>query len=112
MREFLRAPLAFRLQCEIDASIQSRAGAQPAPDTPFFFHGQNVYLGQRSPIMRIFLFLLFCVCFFSVRGEVSINPLPPSYTTQTFPRIFWSFHTSYRVCLVPAVPYPPLGLNR
>jgi len=39
-----------------------------------FFHGQNVSLGQRSPIMRIFLFLLFLCVFFSVRGEVCINP--------------------------------------
>jgi len=33
-----------------------------------FFHGQNVYLGQRSPIMRIFLFLLF-LCYFSSARE-------------------------------------------
>ena len=32
------------------------------------FHGENVSLGQRSPIMRIFLFFL---GLFSVRGEVS-----------------------------------------
>jgi hypothetical protein len=37
------------------------------------FHGENVSLGQRSPIMRIFLFFFF-VCVFSVRGEVCINP--------------------------------------
>jgi hypothetical protein len=35
-----------------------------------FFHSQNVYFGQRSPIMRFFLFFL---GFFSVHGEVSIK---------------------------------------
>jgi len=66
-----------------------------------FFHGQNVYLGQRSPIMRFFLFLLFFV-FFQCTVRYPSNPLPPSYMTHTSSRIFWSFHTSYRVCLVPA----------
>jgi len=37
-----------------------------------------------------------------VRGEVSVKPLPPCYMTYISSRIFWSFHTSYRVCLVPA----------
>jgi hypothetical protein len=37
-----------------------------------FFHGQNVSIGQRSPMMRIFLFKLFCVIF-PVRGGVSIK---------------------------------------
>jgi hypothetical protein len=64
-----------------------------------FFHGQDASLGQRSPTLRIFLFFL---AFFSVRGKVSINPLLPSYMTYTSSRIFWSFHMSYRVCLVPA----------
>jgi hypothetical protein len=38
----------------------------PELEAPIFFHGQNVYLCQRSPITRIFLFLLF-LCFFSAR---------------------------------------------
>jgi len=29
--------------------------------------------------------------------------LPPIYITYTSSRIFWSFHTSYRVCLVPTL---------
>jgi len=37
-------------------------------------------MGQRSPIMRILLFFL---GIFSVRGEVSINPLLPCYITYT-----------------------------
>jgi len=50
-----------------------------------------------------FSFLTFFLCVFSVRGEVSIDlHLPPWYITYTSSRIFWSFHTSYRVCLVPA----------
>jgi len=71
------------------------------PVRSHFFHGQNVYLGQRSPIMRFFLFLLFFV-FFQCTVRYPSNPLPPSYMTHTSSRIFWSFHTSYRVCLVPA----------
>ena len=44
----------------------------PELEAPIFFHGQNVYLCQRSPITRIFLFLLF-FCVFLVRGEVSFK---------------------------------------
>jgi hypothetical protein len=40
------------------------------------FSLRDVYLGQRSPIERIVLFLLFCVIF-SVRDKASIKP-PPS----------------------------------
>jgi len=52
----------------------------PAPrlHDALFFHGQNVYLGQRSPIMRIFLFLLF-VIFFQCEVKYLSNPLPPCY---------------------------------
>jgi len=38
-----------------------------------FFHGQNVSIGQRSPIMRIFLFFLFCF-FFSARWSIHQTP--------------------------------------
>jgi len=34
-----------------------------------FFHGQNVYIGQRAPITRFYL-LSFFLCFFAVRGDV------------------------------------------
>jgi len=51
-----------------------------------------------------FSFLLFFVCvFLSVCGEVAINLLLPGYMTYTSSRIFWSFHTPYRV---PSLPKP------
>jgi len=81
-----------------------RWAIQPRRDTgtSAFFRGQNVNWGQRSPIMRIFLFVLFFCVYFSVHGKVLIN----SYLQVTLPRLFsrirWSFHTSYRVSLVPA----------
>jgi hypothetical protein len=40
------------------------------------FHGENVSLGQRSPIMRIFLFFL---GFFQCAVRYPPNALPPSY---------------------------------
>jgi len=49
----------------------------------------------------LFSFLAFFV-FFQCTVRYPSNPLPPSYMTHTSSRIFWSFHTSYRVCLVPA----------
>ena len=42
------------------------------------FHGENVSLGQRSPIMRIFLFFL---GFFQCAVRYPPNALPPSYIT-------------------------------
>jgi hypothetical protein len=51
--------------------------------------------------MRFFLFFLF-LCVFQCAVKYPSNPLPSSYMTYTSSRIFWSFHTSYRVCLVPA----------
>jgi hypothetical protein len=39
-----------------------------------FFHGQNVSLGQRSPIMRIFLLLLFYVCLFQCAVRYPSTP--------------------------------------
>jgi len=53
----------------------------------FFFHGQNVYLGQRSPIMRIFLFLLFCVWFFQCAMRYPSTP----YLQVTLPRLFLGY---------------------
>jgi hypothetical protein len=44
--------------------VSVRRGVRHTRDV---FHGQNVYPGQRSPIMRILLLLLSCVCFFSAR---------------------------------------------
>jgi len=38
-----------------------------------------------------------------VSGEVAINLLLPGYMTYTSSRIFWSFHTPYRV---PSLPKP------
>jgi len=49
--------------------------------------------------MRIFLFFLWG---FQCTLKYPSNTLPPSYIPYTSSRIFWSFHTSYRVCLVPA----------
>jgi len=51
--------------------------------------------------MRIFPFLLF-LCFFQCAVRYPSNALPPSHITYTSSRIFWSFHTPYRVCQVPA----------
>jgi len=48
------------------------------------------------------LFFVLILCVFSVRSSVSINPLPPCYIIYTSSRIFRSFRTPYRVCLVPA----------
>jgi len=39
-----------------------------------FFHGQNVSIGQRSPMMRIFLFLLFLCIFFQCAMRYPSNP--------------------------------------
>jgi len=38
-----------------------------------FFHGEDVYLGQRSPSVRIFLFLLFPVFFFQCEVSVAMD---------------------------------------
>ena len=51
----------------------------------------------RRPALSDSALFLFFLCFFSVRVEESINPLPPSYMTYTSSRVFWSFHTSDRV---------------
>jgi len=48
-----------------------------------------------------FSFISSCF-FFQCAVKYPSNTLPPSYMTHTSSRIFWSFHTSYRVCLVPA----------
>jgi len=84
MREFLRAPLAFRLQCEIDASIQSRAGAQPAPDTPFFSWTKRL-LSLSFSDCALVLFLLFC--FFQCEVRYPSTP----YLQVTLPRIFLGY---------------------
>jgi len=46
-------------------------------------------------------FSYFFVCFFSVRGEVSLKSLLPIYISYTSSWIFWSFDTSYRVPNLP-----------
>jgi len=58
-------------------------------------------MGQRSPIVRFFCSHIF-LCFFQYTVKYPSNALPPSYMTHTSSRTFRSFHTSYRVCLVPA----------
>jgi 1-acyl-sn-glycerol-3-phosphate acyltransferase len=59
----------------------------------------------------LFLFLSFFFVILERAVRYPSNPLLPSYIIYTSSWIFWSFHTSYRVCLVPAVPYSPLRLN-
>jgi len=53
-----------------------RWAIQPRRDTgtSAFFRGQNVNWGQRSPIMRIFLFLLFFVFIFQCTVKYSSTP--------------------------------------
>jgi len=50
-------------------------------------------------MMRIFLFFS---GFIQYAVSYPSNPLLPSYMTYASSRIFRSFRTSYRVCLVPA----------
>jgi len=61
--------------------------------------------------LSAFSFHTFLCYFFQCAVRYPSNSLTPSYSTYTSPRILWSFHTPYRVCLVPAFPYPPLDLK-
>jgi len=74
---------------------------RPAQSANSFFHGQNVSMGQRSPIVRFFLSFLFC----QRAVKYPSNRLLPSYIIHTSSRIFWSFDSFY--CVPSACPVGP-----
>jgi len=76
----------------------SRARTQ----APAHFFMDKTLTGASALRLCAFFFSYFFCVYFSVHGKVFIN----SYLQVTLPRLFsrirWSFHTSYRVSLVPA----------
>lgn len=73
--------------------------------------GTYVFAFQFSPLTKRFLrpafsdyahfFLFLYVFFLQCTVQYTSNALPLSYISYTSSLIFWSFHMSYHVCLVP-----------
>jgi hypothetical protein len=84
-----------------DSAPQVFANTVVPTSTEPFFSWTKRLLRPAFSDYALFSFLAFFV-FFQCTVRYPSNPLPPSYMTHTSSRIFWSFHTSYRVCLVPA----------